>query len=120
MSMLEPDAATQALIAAEGRARPTTHPRTQDQVAHLWVKRQAAVGPFSFAATAGSQSKMDPHAYLNGPGRAVDTSVHPYTNCGKENCWDIAALALRTTRNDPVQKRLQDQRANKACARRKA
>jgi hypothetical protein len=32
-------AATQALIVAEGRARPTDHPKAQSQVRALWVDR---------------------------------------------------------------------------------
>jgi hypothetical protein len=105
-------AATQALIVAEGRARPTTHPKTQDQVATLWVKRQSSVAPFSFAALAGSAS--NPTAYANGPGRPIDTSVHPWKACDNKNCWDIAAIALRSTREDAVGKRLRDLRVNKA------
>ncbi len=105
-------AATQALIVAEGRARPTTHPKTQDQVGTLWVTRQSSVTPFSFAAKAGSSSS--PTAYANGPGRPIDTAVHPWKACDANNCWDIAATALRTTREDAVKKRYHDLRIKKA------
>ncbi|MDC8971484.1 hypothetical protein [Mycobacterium marinum] len=105
-------AATQALIVAEGRARPTTHPKTQDQGGTLWVTRQASVAPFSFAAKAGS--KTNPIAYANGPGRSIDMAVHSWKACDANNCWDIAATALRTTREDAVKKRYQDLRIKKA------
>jgi hypothetical protein len=111
-------AATQALIVAEGRARPTTHPRTQDQVGTLWITRQGTVAPFSFAASPGSAS--NPNAYANGPGRPIDTSVHPWKACDSNNCWDIAATALRTTRDDAVKKRLHDLRVKKARDNKKA
>lgn len=105
-------AATQALIVAEGRARPTTHPKTQDQVGTLWVTRQSSVAPFSFAAKAGS--RISPTAYANGPGRPIDMAVHPWKACDADNCWDIAATALRTTREDAVKKRYLDLRTKKA------
>jgi hypothetical protein len=105
-------AATQALIVAEGRPRPTTHPGTQNQVATLWVNRQSPVAPFSFAALAGSAS--NPTAYANGPGRPIDPSVHPWKQCDNNNCWDIAAIALRSTREDAVKNRLRDLRVSKA------
>jgi hypothetical protein len=111
-------AATQALIVAEGRPRPTDHPKTQSQVAALWVTRATAVAPFSFAATAGSRT--NPLSYNNGPGRPINRSVSSWSSVGSTNCWDIAATALRTTRNDAVDKKLKELRAGKARDQKKA
>lgn len=105
-------AATQALIVAEGRARPTDHPKTQSQVRALWVDRQSAVQPFSFAAMPGCKS--NPSGYKNGPGRPIDMSLSNWTAVGSNNCWDIAATALRSTRNDAVERKLQEARLRKA------
>ncbi|MDR3658500.1 MAG: hypothetical protein P4L48_23500 [Mycobacterium sp.] len=110
-------AATQALIVAEGRARPTEHSKTQGQVRALWVDRKSAVEPFSFAAMPGSKSNA--LAYANGPGRPVDTSLSTWTSVDTDNCWDIAATALRSTRNDAVEKRLKLEREKKALAAKK-
>jgi hypothetical protein len=111
-------AATQALIIAEGRARPTDHPKTQGQVRTLWVDRQSAVEPFSFAAMPGCKS--NPSLYANGPGRPIDTSLSNWTSVGSSNCWDIAATALRSTRNDAVERKLQEARLKKARDRKRA
>ncbi|QNJ92286.1 hypothetical protein HZU40_29690 [Mycolicibacterium fluoranthenivorans] len=109
-------AATQALIVAEGRARPTDHPKTQSQVRALWVERKSAVEPFSFAAMPGCRT--NPRAYANGPGRPIDMNLSPWTSVGSKNCWDIAATALRSTRNDALAQRLKVEREKKAQAKR--
>ncbi|AMU64873.1 hypothetical protein [Mycobacteroides abscessus] len=111
-------AATQALIVAEGRSRPTDHPKTQSQVRTLWVDRQSAVEPFSFAAMPGCKS--NPLAYANGPGRPIDAGVTGWPTVGTTNCWDIAATALRSTRNDAVEKKLHEARVKKAREKKKA
>jgi hypothetical protein len=104
--------ATQALIIAEGRDRPADHARTQREVLALWVTRAKSVAPFSFAAAAGSRS--NPSAYKNGPGRPIDRQMSSLSNVGRSNAWDIAATALRTTRNDAVNKKLVTLRETKA------
>ena len=78
----------------------------------LWVTRAASVAPFSFAAAAGSRSNA--LAYENGPGRPIDRQMSSLSNVGRSNAWDIAATALRTTRNDAVSKKLATLRETKA------
>jgi hypothetical protein len=111
--------AVQALVVASGQPRPDSHPKTQDQAIALWANRQSGVAPFSFAATAGAVSNRDPKAYLHGPGRDIDLSLHGWTACDSTNCWDIAALALRTTRQDAVDAKLADARGLKVKQKRK-
>lgn len=112
--------ATQALVVASGHPRPASHPKTQEQAIALWTKRQHGVAPFSFAATSGSGSSLgkDPSAYLHGPGRDVDLAVHPWSG-STSNCWDTAAIALRTTRHEAVDKSFQKARQEKVKQKRK-
>lgn len=109
----------QALVVASGQPRPASHPKTQDQAITLWSNRQSGVAPFSFAAKAGAVSNRDPQAYLHGPGRDIDVNLHGWTACDSTNCWDIAALALRTTRQDAVNAKLAEARGRKVKQKRK-
>ncbi|WP_131819769.1 hypothetical protein [Mycobacteroides abscessus] len=112
--------ATQALVVANGHPRPASHPKTQEQAIALWTNRQHGVAPFSFAASKGSVIPRDPNAYAHGPGRPIDTGIHSWTGCTSSNCWDIAALALRTTREDAVEAAMQEARQRKIREKRKA
>lgn len=112
--------ATQALVVANGQPRPASHPKTQDQAIALWVNRQNGVVPFSFAAVKGSVLSRDPKAYLHGPARDIDVGIHSWSGCTTLNCWDIAALALRTTREAAVENALRDARLRKIKEKRKA
>jgi hypothetical protein len=109
----------QALVVASGQPRPASHPKTQDQAIAFWANRQPSIPPFSFAAKQGSVSNRDPKAYLHGPGRDIDVNVHSWTACDSTNCWDIAGLAIRTTRADAVEKQLTEARAKKIRQKRK-
>lgn len=109
----------QALVVASGQPRPASHPKTQDQAITFWANRQSGVPPFSFAAKAGSVSDRDPTAYAHGPGRDIDVNVHSWTACDSTNCWDIAGLALRTTRQEAVEKQMAEARARKIRQKRK-
>lgn len=112
-------AATQALIVATGRERPTTHPRTQDQTIDLWVTRSGSVAPMSFAATSFESTRPHVGGFLNGPGRDI-ADISPWSSCSSDTCWDIAAKALRSTRDRAVTTKLDKERATKASARKKA
>lgn len=109
----------QALVVASGQPRPASHPKTQDQSIAYWTNRQSGVAPFSFAAKPGSVSNRDPRAYAHGPGRDIDVGVHSWTTCDSNNCWDIAGLALRTTRQDAVDDKLAEARQKKIREKRK-
>lgn len=86
--------ATQALFVAAGNARPESHPVTRRVFENFWCERDVQLAPWSFAAGSGG--------YRNGPGRQVDERLHPWTRCTDETCWDLAAKALRTTREDDL------------------
>ncbi len=111
--------ATQALIVAEGRARPPAHPTTQRQAVDLWVTRRGAVAPWSFAVASPTHRLAGADGAINGPGRPI-REVHPWTGCDPQSCWDIAALALRTTRDHAVDEALANERDRKLSARRRA
>lgn len=106
-------AATQALVVASGQPRPTNHPKTQDQSITLWTNRRNGVAPFSFAAIEGSVLRKDPTAYRHGPNRNIHIGIHSWAKGTKHNAWDIAALALRTTREEAVDAAVQDARRQK-------
>jgi hypothetical protein len=110
---------TQALIVAEGRARPTSHSSTQRQAVDLWVKRRFAVAPWSFAMADPEATGAGSDGAIHGPGRPV-AEAHPWSACGADTCWDIAALARRSTRDDAVNQALAARRREKLSARRRA
>jgi hypothetical protein len=85
--------ATQALLGAIGRQRPTSHPATQRQFADLWADQNIDLPPWSLGAIDG--------AFRNAP-TGIDDSIHPWTACSPATCWDLAGKALRTTRNEAV------------------
>ena len=87
--------AVQALIVARGQPRPTTHPQTQKQFIDLWVDRPLQLAPWSLGANDGGICNAPPH-------RAPDAFVHPWISPVGANCWDLTALALRTTREDAI------------------
>jgi hypothetical protein len=54
----------------------------------------------------------DASGAINGPGRPIH-DVHPWSSCGTENCWDLAASALRSTRKNAVEEQLTRHRQGK-------
>jgi hypothetical protein len=111
--------AVQALIVAEGNARPVSHPATQTQAGNLWVHRGAVVVPWSFAVGSERDPGAAAHGCTNGPGRAIDATLHPWSACTTTTCWDLAAIALRSTRQDAIDLRLKQKRQDKLARRKK-
>lgn len=98
--------AFQAYLQANGEARPQSHPKTQTMFADRWAARALDLPPWSFSAGDG--------VFRNGPaGRGVDLSVHPWKNCDTTNCWDIAGIALKSTRDDAVAAAMRKRRETK-------
>jgi hypothetical protein len=86
---------TQALLAAHGHKRPESHPKTQRMFLDLWVTTPRELEPWSLG--------FGGSGVLNGPaGRVLDPLIHSWTGCNQHNCWDLAAKALRTTRDEAV------------------
>lgn len=111
--------AVQALIVAEGHARPVSHPATQTQAGDLWVHRGAVLVPWSFAVGSEHDPGADVHGCTNGPGRPIDANLHPWSACTTATCWDLAAIALRSTRQDAIELRLKQRRKDKLARRKK-
>lgn len=106
--------ATQALIVAEGRSRPVSHPATQRQFVDMWVHRaEVALPPWSLSIAAPNAPHADLDGVVNGPGRKIDSAVHAWSACTTGSCWDIASMALRSTRQDAVKEQLQKGRTDK-------
>jgi len=99
--------AAQAMIVALGRPRPESHPKTQTQFANLWAERDLFLPPWSFAACH--------DGWMNAP-RAIE-DIHVWSGCDGNNCWDLAAKVMRTTRVEKLQageRKARDQKRRKA------
>jgi hypothetical protein len=87
--------AFQAFLIAFGQARPESHPKTQRMFADRWARPGLDMPPWTFAAQEGT--------FRNGPtGRPINAGLHPWSACDTSTCWDIAAKALRSTREDAI------------------
>jgi hypothetical protein len=86
--------AVQALIVARGHPRPHSHPKTQAQFATLWADRTLELPPWSLAACDGG--------WRNEPPNGIDDTLSSWSSCDPRSCWNLAAKALRTTRDEKV------------------
>ena len=99
--------ATQAFYVARGNTRAAHHDTTQRIYANTWADREVSLLPWALAAGAGG--------YQNVPtGRTIDERLHAWSACTATSCLDIAAKALRTTREQVVGEALRDARGEKA------
>jgi hypothetical protein len=97
---------TQALIVAEGRARPTSHSGTQRQYVDLWVARRARLDPWTFAVGSHEDKRFDEAGMANGPDQPLD-QLKSLSACTTSNCWEHAEQALRSTRETEYEQRRQ-------------
>ncbi len=104
--------ATQALVVARGNERPTTHPVTQRLFMDFWVKKALRIPPWTFGVGASG--------YRNVPSGKQIRDIHPWSACNGDTCWDIAAVALKTTRRDAFGEAIKRKRTEKQRAARKA
>ena len=111
--------ATQALLMAEGKPRPRSHPATQKMAIDLWVTRTNAVAPWSFAIASPMHREASADGALNGRGRPLDTEIRNWSGCTRQTCWDLAAIALRSTRKEAVDEKLAQARKEKVARRRR-
>lgn len=85
----------QAFHCARGHRRLESHPRTQNVFFDQWASRQLDLLPWSLAYGYGG--------VMNTPaGRAIDTAIHPWSNCVGDNVLSLAAKSLMTTRREAV------------------
>jgi hypothetical protein len=103
--------AAQALTVARGQPRPQTHTKTQKAYCDFWVARPVSLPPWSLAWAASGCANLP-------RGRSV-TQVHPWTGCDDDTCWDLVALALRTTRQDALRERIRRERKRRQNENRK-
>lgn len=104
--------ATQSLLVARGQPRPESHPKTQTQFAALWADRQLHLPPWTLAASN--------DGWRNPPAHGIDDMLSPWSGCDPHSCWNLAAKALRTTREETVRGRIDEARDRKRSANRKA
>lgn len=106
--------AAQALfVARTGQVRPGTHSATQNDFVDYWTAREVDLAPWSLAA--------DADGYRNWPDDLPpDPKVHPWGACTEKTAWDLAALALRTTRRDAIDEALKRRRVEKQRLARRA
>jgi hypothetical protein len=111
--------ATQALLVAEGGTRPQSHEPTKRRYVDLWTLRSLHIAPWTLAASAPGARLTDADGILGGPGRHLDFELHPWVAWQGEQAWDIAAKALRGTRQLLIDDRLAKKRTEKLSARKK-
>jgi hypothetical protein len=93
--------AANALITATHAGSPTTHEKTQQLFLAHWVNRDSGLPPWSLGSgTAGP---------LNFGALFLDESYQGVA-CTTDTCWSLVYRALRTTRDDLLEKRLKDAR----------
>ncbi|MFE9132149.1 hypothetical protein ACFYOF_43220 [Streptomyces sp. NPDC007148] len=110
----------QALMVAEGGARPQMHEPTKRRYVDLWTSRAVQLAPWTLASTAPGTRLADADGFLAGPGRPLDLDLHPWASWQGEQAWDIAARALRSTRQLMVEDRLAAKRRELLNAKKKA
>jgi len=102
--------ATQALALARGMPRPESHPKTQRIFLDCWATRP--LEPLGFT--------VGPEGLRCGLNAVPMGDVHAWTGCTPQTAWNIAGLALRTTREDALHETMRSKREQKRSAMRKA
>ncbi len=105
--------AIQALVTARGQPRPDSHPKTQAQFATSWADRSLHLPPWTLGARDGGWCNPPPY-------HAIDDTLSPWAACAPGTCWDLAAKALRTTREETLKQRILKARERKRTANRTA
>lgn len=95
--------AVQALAVARGHPRPKSHPKTQQLYRSFWVAASVLLPPWSLGWS--SSGCTNPP-----PGRSVSSNIHQWKTCDDDTCWDLVALALRTTREDTLKEKIKQER----------
>ena len=111
--------AVQAVLVAEGHNRPDNHQGTQRSYVDLWTNRRIDLAPWTLAAAAVGSKSADSDGFLGGPGRPLNLSLHPWSGWSGDQCWDVSALALRSTRRSHNKERCESARERKRTQRRK-
>ena len=103
---------TQAVAVAKGFVRPDSHPKTQRLFYNLWADRNLCLEPWTLA--------RDFEGMRNIPSRiTIDDDIHNWALCSPVSAWSLACLALKTTRDDHLDKSTGEARKRKGIERRK-
>lgn len=106
--------AFQALLLAQRRPRPESHPSTQRQFSAQWCDTKLDLPPWSsgFGDSGFVNDGMAP--------TAVNPKIQVWTGCEPLTCWSLVAVALRTTRAERVKDATSSLREEKRKAEKKA
>lgn len=102
---------TQALALTRGMPRPESHPKTQTIFVDCWGTRSFELPPLSLC--------VGPNGFSCGQRIVSTVDIHPWSSCTPQSAWNIAALALRTTRDDAVEEAMKRRREDKLRTRRR-
>ena len=104
--------ATQAFHIATGNPKPTSHPATQRIFTSTWG-RPGSLSPWNLTCGTNGYGQFPTTWQL-------DPSVGSFSACTPTSCWDLFAMALRTTRRDSLVNAYKAKREDKARLRKKA
>ncbi len=104
--------ATQALHIATGNTKPSGHPSTQKIFTSTWGSA-GTLSPWNLTTDANGYHQF-PAAWQ------VDITVNPLAACTPASCWDLFAMAIRTTRRDTLIESYSNERKEKTSQKRKA
>jgi hypothetical protein len=94
---------TQALHIAKGHPRPQSHQSTQNIFQDYWTVRSLLLPPWSLAFGASGATNAPPEII-------IDITLHPWSACVGNNTWNLAAKALKTTREEIKAQKLREKR----------
>lgn len=98
--------AGQALLFARGDTRAHRHETGQSQFAAFWTRPSVALPPWSLGWHSTGLLNLP-------PGRTLANIKSPWIGCDDDTCWELVAMALRTTREDALKEQLRSARERK-------
>lgn len=103
---------TQAVAVAKGFVRPDSHPKTQRLFCNLWADRNLCLEPWTLACDFNGMRNIPLHI-------TMDDDIHNWALCSPGSAWSLACLALKTTRDDHLDKSTEEARKRKGVEKRK-
>lgn len=103
---------TQAVAVAKGYSRPLNHPRTQSMFYNLWANRNLCLEPWTLAYGCNGARNIPSHV-------KVDDNIHNWSLCSPSSAWSLVCKALKTTREDNLDKSFKNAREKKRSEKRK-
>jgi len=103
---------TQAVAVAKDYVRPPNHPRTQSLFHNLWAARNLCLEPWTLAYGFDGPQNIPSNI-------TVDDDIHNWSLCSPASAWSLACKALKTTREDKLDKSYRKAREKKRVEKRK-